>query len=449
MLKYPCIILVEDKGLGVRPLFIKKNKPSKKRLSIQNDKVKLEIPNGSDIETQISMIGLTKEDLSLIKSMQPLVSEQVELIVERFYRKLESEPSLYTIIHDNSSVERLRKTLIVHITEMFSGVIDQNFFEKRVRIAHIHVRIGLKTKWYMCAFQDVLLSLITIIEENLEDKEECFLAIKAVTKLLNLEQQLVLEAYDEEAERIRRQDQEKKSMILESVSSASENLASISEQTNSAFQQLTAHSFEIASIANKGTELSTLAEERADTGKEQLKTQNNNMDDINDSVHDISNYVQILLKISNRMEEIVEIVKNIADQTNLLSLNAAIEAARAGEAGKGFAVVAGEVRTLSEETKKSVTNVSSLITDLKSRVGSLTESLEKIGDAVRVGNQSMKTTDDHFEQILCTLSDTKLQNNKIENELDSFVKVVEDLGRAFSEVALSADQLTTITHEGM
>ena len=82
------------------------------------------------------------------------------------------------------------------------------------------------------------------------------------------------------------------------------------------------------------------------------------MASINYSVNDISSDVQVLLKISNRMQEIIDIVKSIADQTNLLSLNAAIEAARAGDAGKGFAVVAGEVRKLSEETKKSVINVS-------------------------------------------------------------------------------------------
>lgn len=156
------------------------------------------------------MIGLTKEDLRIIHNLQPFVNEQIDDIVNRFYENLENEPSLLDIINDNSSIEKLRKTLRTHITEMFNGVINQAYFERRIRIAHMHVQVGLKTKWYLCAFQDLLLSMISIIEENFEDREECFLAIKAVSKILNLEQQLVLESYDLETERIRKKRKIKK-----------------------------------------------------------------------------------------------------------------------------------------------------------------------------------------------------------------------------------------------
>nr|WP_302053275.1 methyl-accepting chemotaxis protein [Bacillus sp. FJAT-29790] len=236
-------------------------------------------------------------------------------------------------------------------------------------------------------------------------------------------------------------------MIRDHVASASQNLAAISEETNASFQQLNAQSNEIVFFANKGAELSTLAEERAQKGKEQLHKQNINMSNIQNSVNNISSDVQVLLGISKQMQEIVNIVTGIADQTNLLSLNAAIEAARAGEHGRGFSIVAGEVRKLSEETKKSVTNVATLILNTNSQAERLTQSLEMIRDAVKDGNNSMEETEDHFEQILTTMGETKLQNNKIENELVSLVKVVSELGKAFEDVALSADNLTMFTQE--
>ena len=286
-----------------------------------------------------------------------------------------------------------------------------------------------------------------IIEENIHDKEEYFVAIKAITKVLNLEQQLVLEAYDSETARIRQQDAEEKALIRKNVMNSSANLAAISEETNASFQQLHAHSQSMASLANKGTELSSLSEQQAEKGKEQLTYQNNNFENINHSVIHISSDVQVLLDISNRMEGIVKIVKSIADQTNLLSLNATIEAARAGEFGKGFAVVAGEVRKLSEETKNSVESVSGLILDLNHQATKLTQSLENIQEAIKNSNNLMKVTEDVFKHILTTVGETKLQNNKIENELNLFVNVVNKLGESFEEVAGSAESLTKIMHE--
>jgi heam-based aerotactic trancducer len=425
-------------------IFRKISQRKEKTLNI-GGKAELNIPKGTSIEKQVEMISLTKEDLRIISNLQPYVTNQIDHIVARFYENLANESSLLKIINDNSSIDRLGKTLKQHITEMFEGVIDKNYYEKRIRIAHVHVRIGLNTKWYMCAFQDLFLSLINIIEENLKDREESFLAIRAVSKILNLEQQIVLEAYDAEAERIRSQEEEEKILIKTNVIKSAENLATISEETNSSFQQLDTQVQEMASLANKGTKLSILAEESSMEGKQQLSKQSSNMEKINESVNNISSDMQVLLEISNRMKEIIDIAKNVADQTNLLSLNASIEAARAGQAGRGFAVVADEVRKLSEETKNSVTNVSTLILDMNSQSEKLTRSLERIRVAVKDGNDYMKETDNQFEQILRTMNETKLQNNKIESDLVSFINVVNELGKAFEEVALSADNLTMIT----
>lgn len=427
-------------------IFRRAKEPLKKLNNVQGH-TKLSIRRDSDVEKQIQMIGLTKEDLDIAKSLQPFVLASLDQVVERFYKNLENEPSLITIIKDNSSIERLKKTLSQHITEMFEGVIDSAFFEKRTRIANAHVRIGLQTKWYICAFQDLFISLSDIVEENLLHKQEYFAALRAISKILNLEQQLVLEAYDRETARITQELEDEKSNIKDNITSASQSLAAISEQTNASFLELIAQSEEITASADVASELSVLAEERSLKGKEQINNQDVSMSNIEHTLNEIANDVKVLLDISKQMQGIINIVTGVADQTNLLSLNAAIEAARAGEHGRGFSIVAGEVRKLSEETKQSVTNVSNLILNTNSQVSKLGKSLDRIRIEVEQGSNSMKETNIYFEEIMSAMNDTKEQNRAIKNELVSFVSVVNDLGKAFEEVAISADKLTNITHE--
>ncbi|GMO01014.1 globin-coupled sensor protein [Parageobacillus thermoglucosidasius] len=428
-------------------MLFKRTKRENSNVNFENGRGDISITKGSEIEKQITMIGLTEKDLHIINAIQPFVIENINFIVDRFYKNLENELSLLKIINDHSSIEKLKKTLRQHIMEMFNGRVDASFIDKRIKIAHMHVKIGLPTKWYMCAFQDLFLALMDIIQQNIINKEDCFLAIRAVSKILNLEQQLVLEAYAAESERLKEAVEEQKRLVRNNVASASQNLAAISEQTNASLQQLISQSNEIVSLAQNGTKLSLSAQERAEKGKEHMHKQALIMSNIYSAVDDISNDVHILLEISNQMQEIVGIVTGIADQTNLLSLNATIEAARAGESGRGFAVVAGEVRNLSEQTKNSVSKVSSLIQNTQKQVEKLTKSLDKIRTEVKNGNQNMQETERRFEQILDTMAETMQQNNKIETELISFVNVIDELGKAFEEVSLSADKLTMITQE--
>ncbi|MDF2841417.1 MAG: hypothetical protein K0Q99_2189 [Clostridia bacterium] len=90
-----------------------------------------------------------------------------------------------------------------------------------------------------------------------------------------------------------------------------------------------------------------------------------------EAVKVISDDMNELIDKTRRIEQVVDIIKGIADQTNMLALNAAIEAARAGEQGKGFSVVAGEVRKLAENTKSSISSIQDNIEDLRSKVSAV------------------------------------------------------------------------------
>ena len=408
--------------------------------------VKLEYIGNLKVSKQIQMLNLTEEDLKYLKVFKPQVDNNIEMVVGAFYQNLGMESSLTKIISDHSSVERLKLTLKRHISEMFEGIIDDDYFAKRIKIAQVHVHIGLKTKWYIGAFQSLFIVFIQLVKENIANDEQRFKTIEAISKILNFEQQIVLEEYEAVLERMKDQLADEKRQIGNSIIKSSSNLAAISEETNAAFQQLTTQSQIMTSYAKKAIDISNVANEQAQNGKYQLHRQVDCMNDIHNSVGSISEEIDKLVEISKEMEATMGIVTNIANQTNLLALNAAIEAARAGEAGKGFGVVAGEVRKLSEQTKESAVNVGELLKNTNDRTMKLLESLGQIQNAVQTGEENMGGTEEQFSLIVEALDETKAQNNLVEHEVEQICDIIFELGRAFDEVTDSADALAIISN---
>lgn len=398
----------------------------------------------AEFKKQLAMVDLTDEDLWVLSRLKPLVTEHIETIVTRFYQNLEHESSLMEIIHDNSSVDRLKKTLTIHIQEMFSGVIDEAFLEKRIRIAHVHLRIGLLPKWYLGAFQDLLLSMLKIFENALSD-EEYRRSVKAVTKILNIEQQIVLEAFEDEHARLRRLDEESKNELHRQIKDTSGSLAAIFAETTGAVQELVDKSSEIAETSRAGTKTAVSVEQKSIGGKKELEEQEQQMNQMGSKMTQIEQEIKKLEEIAPQIEKIFGIVTGIAEQTNLLSLNASIESARAGEHGKGFAVVANEVRKLSDDTKKTVSTVSELVNNTNAQISIVTKHITDVNQLVNESKDKMSEINRLFDDIVSNMKTSKEQSGRIEGDLQSFLSGLQDVNAAVSQVAVSVDSLVELT----
>lgn len=403
---------------------------------------------GSDLEKQLKMLDLTEADFAVAQALKPLVEEKNIAIIDGFYKNLEYNPVLISIIEENSSIERLKKTLSRHIVEMFSGEISEAYIDRRKVIAHIHVKIGLTQKWYIASFQKIFEGLMDLLVEKFQDEADRSLAIGVIHKLLNLEQQVVLEAYDDEVIRLKEIEAMEKAQLIESLEQTALELATLAEETNASIEEMTAQITIITANSKTGTGLAEDAKGAADQGRGRLTIMNRSLENMEVGTTKVNEEMTSLEETSTQIREIIGIVKSIADQTNLLALNASIEAARAGEHGRGFAVVADEVRKLAEQTGDSVTNVTGLIHQTNEQVHNSAASINEVRDFLKDVREQMKDTESSFEEIDGSMEKTKASNEQIQSDLEVFGRVIKGIEQSAATISASADQLNQMMENG-
>ncbi len=232
-----------------------------------------------------------------------------------------------------------------------------------------------------------------------------------------------------------------------------------SEQIATSVTEMTQTSIDIAknatNIAGSAESLSKIATAGAQIVNQSIE----GVKEISSTVDASAKHISGLGDMSKQIGEIVNVIKDIADQTNLLALNAAIEAARAGEQGRGFAVVADEVRKLAERTGKATSEISEMIgaiqTEVNNAVGSMdTASLKvskgvddvtKAGNALRDIVNSVGELQSMVHQIATATEEMSAVADAIQTDIDSVSGVCHETSACSSQMAESADNLAKIS----
>ncbi|WP_226670360.1 methyl-accepting chemotaxis protein [Metabacillus litoralis] len=177
------------------------------------------------------------------------------------------------------------------------------------------------------------------------------------------------------------------------------------------------------------------AADMADEGNKFVTTVVSQMNDINLTVNELSSKVKTLGKRSSQIGDIIKVITEIAEQTNLLALNAAIEAARAGEQGRGFAVVADEVRKLAEQSTASASEISQLISAIQMDTDNTVKSMDDTTIKVAEGITSVNETGKSFEQIQQSISE-------VSSQILEVTSAVKEMSTGTKLIVQSIEQIT-------
>jgi methyl-accepting chemotaxis protein len=257
------------------------------------------------------------------------------------------------------------------------------------------------------------------------------------------------------------------------TASAGTEISSSAEEMAAGAQQQTQQASEVADAVEEMTktivgsthdaavaaETAKNAGETAATGGRIVAATIEGMNRISSVVHTSAQTVEALGKSSDQIGEIVQVIDDIADQTNLLALNAAIEAARAGEQGRGFAVVADEVRKLAERTTKATKEIAAMIRqiqkDTTGAVESMMQGKKEVEDGKTLADkagESLKEIIDGARQVVDTVSrvasasqEQATASEQISKNIEAISNVTHESAAGTQQIARAAEDLNQLT----
>ncbi|HKM16319.1 MAG TPA: methyl-accepting chemotaxis protein [Marinospirillum sp.] len=191
---------------------------------------------------------------------------------------------------------------------------------------------------------------------------------------------------------------------------------------------------EVAGNASQASVLTQSAEENGNRGAEIIHSSTVQVRRLSQQIETAVTAIRKLAEDSENITTVLDVIRGVAEQTNLLALNAAIEAARAGEHGRGFAVVADEVRTLASRTQESTENIQTMIANLQSGVAEVVEVMEKGSKEVVATEKLSADTETELQAILHSISQIADMNVSVASATEEQTQVVDEINRSITEI---------------
>ena len=219
------------------------------------------------------------------------------------------------------------------------------------------------------------------------------------------------------------------------------------DQVATAMSEMTATVHEVARNAEAAASSTEQADRRVNSGVAVVQQTLARINQLASAMQTTTQSIERLSQDTQRIDSVLDVIKSVAEQTNLLALNAAIEAARAGEQGRGFAVVADEVRALARRTQQSTTEIEGLIATLREGTRRSVEDMRQSGVLVAQTVQDASQTEGALAEIAIAVSQIFEMNQQIAAAAEQQTAVAEEISRSVTSIRDIADQSTLAMDE--
>lgn len=419
----------------------------------------------ADIGARLDFMQVNQKTKADLRSFWPLVEKALPSILGDFYTFILDVPVLGEKL-DGKNIDGLKDAQIQHWKRLFTGGFDADYIKGVRRIGLVHSRIGLQTRWYVGGYNLILSRLNRMaVRAYRWQPRKMEAVLSAVQTAVLLDMDIALSVYQEAtmAERELNQSHRDQAVdafdeivgtVLDRIKESVGRLQRTSEELNRMAvhtRGTTSTVEEAAYRTDQNVQSMASAGEQLSSAIKSISAQVEQTSRISDEAvvqtQQTNTYVRSLSEAAGKIGVVVELIQDIAEQTNLLALNATIEAARAGEAGKGFAVVASEVKSLAGQTARATQDIAQQVEQIQLATSEVATSIEKTTGVVSEINKIATSNAASIEQ---QTSATHAIADNAQTAADGTRLVsdnIRDVSQAVQQTETTADETRRVSEE--